>query len=258
MSSSNTQAWSRCAETKDNAALDSLLADLGSQRPGEMAMMLCNPWLVRQLDNRGHGPLTWLPSDWWPLVGRGFFPPSNQTSEQRKRYFENQATLEAKAWSSTQDAAHALWRPADWAILLGAAMRHPNPQVFKTWVQRVQAAGLELNGLVVPPGRTPNTVNSLPRPSGSLLRVARSENAQSAARILIETGLDAFHPEPLIDPAWSAPGWTLQQQLEKEHADPAALPFLLKEWDELLVLARSKALNQTLPAARSSAAKPRF
>lgn len=249
--------WKDCATTQDVTLLDELLRDHADAPVGAIALALCSTWMITQLTARGIGPETWPAEAWWTLVGLGSKPYSNQTAVARHEFYSRWAHQENYLWKATQKAAVAKFSASDWAVLIGAAMEHPNPYVMKTWADRAVAHGQDLNALMVPPGPS---LLGLVRNTGCLARVAWVGNHRWALETLVHAGLRLDLPEPAGDPAWAAPGWTLDLQIDAELKQSPWLQRKAQEWQSLLNLSRERALDAALPAVDSVRLRsgPRF
>lgn len=249
--------WKDCTTTQDVALLDELLRDHADAPVGAIALALGSTWMVTELTARGRGPETWPAEAWWTLVGLAAKPPQNQTALARQQFFRARAKQEQVLWTATRAAAEACFEPSHWAILLGAAMEHPNPRVLSTWTDRAKDAGQVLHDLTVPPGPA---LLGLTRNIGCLARVAWSGNHYSALKALVEAGLRLDVPEPDGDRAWAAPGWTLDLQIDAELKASPWLQRKAQEWRPLLSLSRDMALDAALPQVEAGRPRsgPRF
>lgn len=250
--------WKDCAKAEDTQLLDELLRDHADAPVGAIALGLASRWMVDQLTRRGRGPKTWPAEAWWTLVGLGSKPRPNQTAVARHDYYSVWAHQESELWKATKKAAVAKFSSSDWAVLLGAAMEHPNPYVMKDWIGRAQSHGQALNALIVPPGPA---LLGLVRNTGCLARVAWTGNHRQALEGLVKAGLRLDVPEPAGDPAWAAPGWTLGSQIEKERNETPWMAIKASEWEGLLNQSRAVALEASLPEvprARATSRGPRF
>jgi len=231
--------------------------------PPWIALHLSSPWLVDVLESQGRGPLTWETRDWW-----GFFNPFDWVELRRKfvnieEYISAHASKDIAMWKRVGSTMVQRLSPPEWAVCLAACMGAPTAHVFPLWLDRAKAAGLDLRSLVVPSEKDPRYYVSpssrmLPSKVGTLLRVAWGRENLSFAQDLVRAGVGLHSPEPMVDPAWSAEGWTMAGELIAISNPDHVYHARSKHWKCLWDLARAVEINQALPAPSSSAPRPRF
>jgi hypothetical protein len=216
------------------------------------------PWLLNALAQRGLGPETWPVEAW---VG--------SLQKAKEAYFEavfravgnhqgggttlgahtrNALRAEEQMWLLTREHALEKMGLEDWAACLKEAMDQGH-KVFARWLGRAKAAGVVLEGVVVPL-------------EGTLLRRAWVHRNLKAAEALVTAGVRLTSPEPFVDKAWSAEGWTLARQLSVAAASAVEGNGFPVEWVPLLrkgeAQEREEALEVQLPIPAVRGRGPRF
>lgn len=151
-------------------------------------------------------------------------------------------------WLITREHALEKMGLEGWAACLKEAMDH-GPDVFGRWLGRAKAAGMALEDVVVPL-------------EGTLLRCAWSHRKLKAAEELVAAGVRLTSPEPFVDKAWSAEGWTLARQLSVAAESAVEGNGFPVEWTPLLrkgeAQEREEALEAQLPTPAVRTRGPRF
>lgn len=252
-----SDTWQQCV-LEENAQLLDTLQPILPLEAGLEVLTGGTPWLLNALIQRGLGPETWPVEAWVGSLKKAkeayleavFRAVGNHQDggSTLGAHTRNALRAEEQMWLLTREHALEKMGLEGWAACLKEAMDHGN-EVFGRWLGRAKAAGVALEGVVVPL-------------EGTLLRRAWVHRKHKAAEALVAAGVRLTSPEPFVNKAWSAEGWTLARQLSVAAENPVeGNPFPL-EWTPLLRLGqvqeREEALETELPTPVVRARGPRF
>lgn len=253
-----SDTWQQCV-LEENAQLLDTLQPILPLEAGLEVLTGGTPWLLNALIQRGLGPETW-PVEAWV----GSFKKANDSYAEAvahaigtlrgggailEAHTLNALLVEDQMWNLTGEHALEKMGLEDWTACLKEAMDHGYEEVFVRWLDRTKAAGVALENVVVPL-------------EGTLLRRAWVHRKHKAAEALVAAGVRLTSPEPFVNKAWSAEGWTLARQLSVAAASAVEGNGFPVEWVPLLrkgeAQEREEALEVQLPIPAVRARGPRF